>query len=150
MTLHLIKLSVGTESIEDLAAWQAMRLAEVKAGRLGSDPADGLAHRTWQWPKRGDEIAGKGSIYWVIKGLIQCRQKITGFAEGTRKDGNACCLIQLDPKLVPVRPTPRRAFQGWRYLDGTDAPPDLGSADGRALGDLTPKMRKELAYLGLL
>jgi hypothetical protein len=150
MTLHLIKLSVGTDSIEDLAQWQAMRLAEVKAGRLGGDVSQGLAHRTWQWPKRGDEIAGTGSIYWVIKGLIQCRQKVTGFAEGTRKDGKACCLILLDPVLVPVRPTPRRPFQGWRYFDADDTPPDLGGKAGDAVGALTPKMRKELADLGLL
>jgi hypothetical protein len=150
MTLHMIKLSVGTDSIEDLAAWQAHRLSEIRAGRLGPDKNAPLGHRTFQWPKRADEIAGKGSIYWVIKGMVQARQKIVGFSEGTRANGNACCLIELDPALIPVRPVPRRPFQGWRYLDADDAPPDLGGRDGRALAALSPAMRKELAELGLI
>ena len=86
-----------------------------------------------------------------MKGIIQVRQPIAGFAAGIKSDGSACCLILLDPALVPVRPTPRRAFQGWRYLAGTDAPPDVGSAkDAAALATLTPKMRRDLAELGLL
>jgi hypothetical protein len=91
-----------------------------------------------------------GSLYWVIKGFIQVRQPIAGFDEGTKDDGRPCCLIMLSPKLVAVRPTPRRAFQGWRYLDPADAPPDLTGRAAGELAALTPKMRKELAELGLL
>ncbi len=64
-------------------------------------------------------------------------------------DGSRCCLILLDKVLVPVRPVPRRAFQGWRYLDATDAPPDLGRADKRT-PELPPQMRRQLVELGLL
>ena len=55
----------------------------------------------------------------------------------------------LDAALVPVRPVPRRAFQGWRYLTADDAPADLGRGD-KQLAELPPKMRRELAELGLI
>jgi hypothetical protein len=146
MTLHLVKLCVGCESIEDLATWQKQRLKDMK--RTGEKPR--LYHRTFQTPKRQAELLAGGSLYWVIKGAIQVRQPITGFAEGTKNDGRPCCLILLAPKLVPVRPTPRRAFQGWRYLDAADAPPDLAGREAAGLAELTPKMRKELVELGLV
>ena len=147
MTLHLIKLSVGTDSIEDLGQWQAERLAQMKAA---GEKRPQLFHRTGQRPKREADLIDGGSIYWVIKGVIQARQRLTGFGEGKRPDGRPCCLILLDRELVPVRPTPRRAFQGWRYLEADEAPPDLGS---RLVGDLAgmpPQMRKDLAELCLL
>ena len=75
------------------------------------------------------ELLDGGSLYWVIKGVIQVRQRLVGFEEGTKDDGSRCCLILLDQQLVPVRPVPRRAFQGWRYFDAADAPPDLGSGE---------------------
>ena len=147
MTLHLIKLSVGTDSIEDLAGWQSERLAQMKAA---GDKKPRLFHRTGQKPKRDADLLDGGSIYWVIKGVIQARQTLAGFGEGVRPDGRACCLILLERELIPVRPVPRRAFQGWRYLDVDDAPPDL---TGASVGDITgmpAKMRKDLADLGLL
>jgi hypothetical protein len=109
-----------------------------------------LFHRTGQRPKREADLLDGGSIYWVIKGMILARQRLIGFDEGTRPDGRPCCLILLEQDLVPVRPTPRRAFQGWRYLEADDAPPDL---DARLVDDLSgmpPQMRKDLAELGLL
>ena len=147
MTLHLIKLSVGTDSIEDLAGWHTERLAQMKAA---GEKKPQLFHRTGQKPKRDADLLEAGSIYWVIKGMIQARQRLAGFGEGVRPDGRSCCLILLERELIPVRPTPRRAFQGWRYLDGDEAPPDL---TGRNAGDIIgmpPLMRKELADLGLL
>jgi hypothetical protein len=146
MTLHIIKLCVGVETISDLAGWQSHRLAEQK--RAGQPPR--LFHTTRMVPKRQDEIAGQGSLYWVIKGIIQVRQKITGFDSGTKADGTPCCLLLLDPKLVPVRPAVRKAFQGWRYLAADDAPPDLKGGASHDIAQLPPKMRKELAELGLL
>jgi hypothetical protein len=145
--LHLVKLSVGTDSIDDLAGWQAERLRQMKAA---GDIRPRLFHRTGQRPKREADLLAGGSIYWVIKGMILARQRLIGFDEGTRPDGRPCCLILLEKDLVPVRPTPRRAFQGWRYLEADDAPPDL---DARLVDDLSgmpPQMRKELAELGLL
>jgi hypothetical protein len=146
MTLHLVKLCVGCDSIEDLADWQRQRLRDMR--KRGAKPH--LFHRTFQTPKRTAELVAGGSLYWVIKGFIQVRQPITGFGEGTKDDGRPCCLILLSPKLVAVRPAPRRAFQGWRYLDPADAPADLTGRAAARLAELSPKMRKELAELGLL
>jgi hypothetical protein len=146
MTLHIVKLCVGVESIEDLANWQQGRLAQQKRASL----TPRIVHTTRMAPKRQAEIAGRGSLYWVIKGIIQVRQRITGFDSGAKEDGTPCCLFVLDRTLVPVRPAVRKAFQGWRYLTADDAPPDLKGANASALGQMTPKMRKELADLGLL
>jgi hypothetical protein len=145
MTLHLIKLCVGADSIEDLAQWQRERLAEQK--KAGKKPR--LFHSTFQTPKRQAELLDGGSLYWVIKGVIQVRQRIVGFDEGHKTDGSRACLILIDPALVPVRPQSRRAFQGWRYFDAADAPPDLTRAN-KALAELPPKLRRDLADLGLL
>ena len=145
MTLHLIKLCVGAASIEDLATWQRGRLAELKKSGKKSQ----LFHTTFQTPKRQAELLAGGSLYWVIKGVIQVRQRIVGFGEGHKKDGSPCCLILLDPALVPVRPLSRRAFQGWRYFDAADAPADLKRGE-KKLADLPPKMRRDLADLGLI
>lgn len=146
MTLHILKLCVGVDTIEDLARWQAERIETL---RRAKQPAE-LFHRTLQTPKRRDDVLAGGSLYWVIKGLIQVRQRITDIREGKKDDGTPCCLLMLDRKLVPVRPTPRRAFQGWRYLAAEDAPADLAGASAGALTSLPPRMRKDLADLGLL
>jgi hypothetical protein len=139
MTLHLVKLCVGATSIEDLAQWQEERF-RARTARI--------FHATFQTPKRQAELEG-GSLYWVIKGVVQVRQKLLGFEEGTKEDGSPCCLILLDRTLVPVRPVPRRAFQGWRYLTLDDAPEDLGKGGGD-FADLPPEMRRSLIELGLI
>lgn len=147
MTVHLVKLCVGAQSIEDLAAWQNGRLAEARKTRNGPGQ---LFHTTYQTPKRTADLLDGGSIYWVIKGVIQVRQRLVGFDEGAKDDGRRCCLLLLDPELVPVRPKPRRAFQGWRYLTDDDAPPDLADGAGAGMSGMPPRMRRELAELGLL
>lgn len=147
MALHLVKLCVGADSIDDLRDWQCERL---KARRKAGEKRPQIYHRTFQTPKRREELLDGGSLYWVIKGVIQVRQPLIGIEEGTRDDGTPCCHLVLKNELVPVRPVPRRAFQGWRYLDAADAPPDL---DGKSAGDIVempPKLRKDLADLGLL
>lgn len=146
MTLHLVKLCVGAASIQDLADWQAGRVAAMIA--RGETPV--LGHTTFQAPKRQAELLDGGSLYWVIKGLIQVRQRLIGFDAGVKDDGSPCCLLRLDAVLVAVRPTPRRPFQGWRYLQGADAPADLGRGAADGVGAMPPKMRKDLADLGLL
>lgn len=140
MTLHIVKLSVGVDSIEDLANWQSQRLAALNR----------LFHTTRMVPKRQSDVLDGGSIYWVIRGVIQARQSIIGFEEGQKEDGTRCCLILLDPELVAVRPTPRRAFQGWRYLEAEDAPSDLDRAGAAGLAEMPPTMRRELAELCLI
>lgn len=144
--LHLVKLCVGAASIEDLADWQKGRLAAMK--KAGQRPR--VVHTTFQAPKRQAELLAGGSLYWVIKGLIQARQRLIGFDDGVKNDGSPCCLLVLDKALVPVRPVPRRAFQGWRYLTPDDAPADLGGDAACDLGAMPLKMRKDLAELGLL
>lgn len=114
--INLIKLSVGTESVEGLAAWQQMRAA---AG--GGLPR----HVTRMWPKREPEILQGGSIYWVIKGVIQARQKILRLDEVIGEDGIRRCAIVMEPALIPTQHALKRPFQGWRYLTPEDAPADL-------------------------
>jgi hypothetical protein len=147
MPLHLIKLCVGCESIEDLASWQAERL---KQRRRAGERGPQLYHRTFQTPKRRDELLEGGSLYWVVKGLVQVRQPLAGIGEGTREDGTPCCLLILKNELVPVRPTPRRAFQGWRYLDPAEAPEDLEGRSAASIGAMPPRLRRQLAELGLI
>ncbi len=138
MTVHLIKLSVGSESVESLAEWQALRLRQT--GKL--------FHTTRMRPRRRADVLDGGSIYWVIKGMILCRQTVTDLEEFTDSENISRCRIMLDSELVPVRPIPRRAFQGWRYFDTEDAPPDLPKS--LAKSDIPPEMRSELAELGLI
>lgn len=145
MTLHLVKLCVGAASIEDLAAWQA---ANRKRKMRDGKPC--VYHTTFQAPKRQEELLEAGSLYWVIRGTILVRQQLVGFDEGTKEDGSPCCLLLLALPLVPVRPTPRRAFQGWRYLDADDAPPDLKRGTRNDVAAMPPVMRRRLADLGLL
>ena len=144
--LHLVKLCVGADSIEDLAEWQET-YPGFKKGKSGKRR---IFHTTFQAPKRQSELLGGGSLYWVIKGFIQARQQHIGFDEGHKEDGSPCCLLLLNPKIVAVRPLPRKAFQGWRYLTADDAPPDLGAGAGANLATMSPKLRKELAVLGLI
>jgi hypothetical protein len=139
--INLVKLSAGTESVETLAAWQASRAAK---------GADGYPrHVTRMWPKREAEILAGGSIYWVIKGLIQCRQRILRLDAVEGRDGVRRCALVLDPELVRTRPAPRRMFQGWRYLPPEDSPADLTS--GCAEDDaLPPGLSAALAEIGVI
>jgi len=116
MALNLIKLCVGAATPEDLAAWRAARAA------AGHRP---IVH-TRQTPKRAAEILDGGSLYWVFKGVILIRQAVLAIetvGEGVQRR----CEILLDDSLIPTAPQPRRAFQGWRYLETREAPADFGS-----------------------
>jgi hypothetical protein len=129
--LHMIKLVVGADSIDDLIQWRA-----VQAGPW-------VLH-TRQTPKRAAELIDGGSIYRVFRGVIRCRQRI--LAVETVVDGaQARCHITLDEAVVRVAPTPRRAFQGWRYFSAADAPPDLTSAEQ---ADLPPDLALKLREIG--
>jgi len=144
--MHLIKLCVGCASIEELQHWQSEKLAQARTARRAAR----LWHRTRMFPKRGDEIVGQGSLYWVIKASVQVRQPILDLVAVTGEDGIARCDIVLAPELVPVRPVPRRAFQGWRYLAAEDAPADLVGAVANDLSRMPDAMRSELLALGLI
>ncbi len=147
MPLHIVKLCVGTDTIDDLATWQSSRLAEQKRAGIKQPK---IFHTTFQAPKRQAELLDGGSLYWVIKGLISVRQRLVGFAEGFKDDGKPACRLLLDPVLVPVRPVPRRPFQGWRYLASDSAPADLKHGHNETVAEMPAAMRKELAGLGLL
>ncbi len=145
MTVHLIKLCVGVDTVEELAAWQTERLKRLKRARKTPE----LCHRTLQMPKRREEVLDGGSLYWVIKGFILVRQKVIDLRPDAKDDGTACCGIVLDRELVATRAHPRRAFQGWRYLEAADAPKDAGVVD--AADEAMPRhMREELRELRLI
>lgn len=140
-SVHLLKLSVGTESVEDLAQWQ-----DSYRKRFG----DGLPrHITRMWPKREAQVLNGGSIYWVIKGLVQCRQKILRLDEAQGQDGIRRCAIVLDPALIRTTTAPKRPFQGWRYLPASDAPADL-PANRQDEDSLPPELAGALADIGVL
>ncbi len=145
MTVHLVKLCVGVETVQDLRDWQAERLHRLS--REGKTPE--LCHRTLQAPRRRDEVLDGGSLYWVVKGFVIVRQRIVALRADTKDDGRACCGIVLDPALVGTRPHPRRAFQGWRYLEEADAPPDMRALEP-AERDMPPGMREALRELRLI
>jgi hypothetical protein len=145
MALNLVKLCVGCDSVEDLEAWIAADLAE--SLRLGK-PAEDF-HTTRMTPTRGAELLGGGSLYWVVKGNVQCRQRLLEIRPFVDGEGISRCRLILDPVVVRTQWQPRRAFQGWRYLKPADAPADIGTGDS-ALMEMPPKLRRELADLGLL
>ncbi|MFN3854365.1 MAG: DUF1489 family protein [Phreatobacter sp.] len=137
MALHLIKLCVGADSVEDLQQWIDWRI------RTHGEQV----HTTRMTPKRADEIVGGGSLYWVIKGSILCRQRLIGIRPFTDGEGLSRCDLVLEPVIVRVQPRRRGPFQGWRYLEAGDAPPDLETGATRGL---PPDLARELAELGLL
>lgn len=145
MPLHIIKLCVGVDSVEDLEAHVAARLAAARASGAVAEQF----HVTRVMPKRAAEVLAGGSLYWVIKGQVQVRQSILRFDAVTTADGIERCRIVLQPTFVRTDWMPRRAFQGWRYLVEEDAPRDLGDGEG-SVHALPPDLRRELADLGLL
>jgi hypothetical protein len=145
MPLHLIKLCVGCDSVADLEDWITLKLKDKKRRR---QPPEHI-HTTRMLPKRAEELVAGGSLYWVIRGQIACRERILDIRRTTGKDGIKRCQVVMDGKLVLVEPRPRSAFQGWRYLEPKDAPRDLSRAAPGA-ARMPEKMRRELQELGLL
>jgi hypothetical protein len=145
MPLHLIKLCVGCDSVADLEDWIKQKLKEKK--RPGQKAEH--IHTTRMVPKRAAELIHGGSLFWVIRGQITCRERILAIRPFTDKDGIGRCRVVLDGKLVLVEPRPRSAFQGWRYLEAKEAPRDLARAAPGA-AKMPEQMRRELRELGLL
>jgi hypothetical protein len=130
MPLSMTKVAFGASSFEDLHGWFKTR---GQTARL----------TTRYLPKRHAEMIG-GSLYWILKHQLVARSEILGFeeAEGGRTH------IVISTRLIDVHPKPKRAHQGWRYLEAADAPADL--ADGESAEMLPPSMAGELAKLGLV
>ncbi|MGZ5984259.1 MAG: DUF1489 family protein [Caulobacteraceae bacterium] len=119
MPLHLIKLVVGCDTVEDLIAWRTPQAGEP------------WILKTRQTPKRAAELLDGGSVYRVFKGLVLCRQRILDI--NTVGEGQAArCHVTLDEEVVLTQPLPRRPFQGWRYFEGKDAPEDLAAPGDQA------------------
>jgi hypothetical protein len=142
MTLHLVKLAVGVESVAAFENWLALHLREVR--QRGEEPV--YRHVTRRMPTRAAELLKGGSLYWVVAGAIRVRQRLLGF-EAHEKKGKSCCAIVLAPVLISTRPRTHRPFQGWRYLSSKDAPPDT---EGGGLTALPPHLADELQKLGLI
>ena len=134
--LHLLKLCVGVDSVAQLSEW---------VSQYGADHD----HTTRMMPKRESELLAGGSLYWVIKGHIACRQRLLALQSVQGEDGISRCRLVLEGTGVPVVPRPFRAFQGWRYLATKDAPPDM-TQDIDTAGLMPEEMQRDLAALGLL
>ena len=145
MSLHLIKLCVGCDSVADLEDWIKQKLKEKKKRGQKAEHI----HTTRMFPKRAGELKDGGSLFWVIKGQVTCRERILDIRPVTGKDGIKRCQVVLDGKVVLVEPRPRAAFQGWRYLEAKEAPRDLARAAPGA-AKMPEQMRRELRELGLL
>ncbi|WP_082511494.1 DUF1489 family protein [Devosia sp. Leaf420] len=140
--IHMVKLCVGISSFEELESYR-----DERAHWWGADYGEDVhVHRTRMMPKRAAELEGKGSIYWVIAGAIVCRQVIERLAPYTDPEGKDYCDIIMSPNLVRTIPYPKRPFQGWRYLEPKDAPPDMAGNDDENSSEIAA----ELARLGLL
>ncbi len=138
--INIIKLCVGCDSIEDLAAW---RSANAHLWPPGTN-----IHVTRMSPKRVDEVLAGGSLYWIIKGQVLCRQRILDLRAVQGSDGINRCAIVMDHEIIRTHAVPRRAFQGWRYLAPEDSPPDLPKTRA-AEAELPQDMARALAEMGL-
>ena len=119
MTVHMVKLCVGADDIQNLIDWQT-RLMKVHPAPF---------HRTRMMPKRAEELLQGGSIYWVIKHAIRVRQRIVDIREERDDEGRRMCELVFDPELHRTYAQPKRPFQGWRYLKPESAPRDLATGD---------------------
>lgn len=137
MPLHLTKVAYGATSLDDMRAWFAGR--------------GDVAYLTTRYlPKRHAEIvpsggAEGGSLFWIFKHQLVLRSPILRFEEAEGGKTN----IVISTELIGIHPRPKRAHQGWRYLDEADAPIDLGH--GEEPGETMPgNLASELARLGLV
>ncbi len=133
MSLHLTKVAYGATSLDDLRGWFATRGAQARL-------------TTRYLPKRHEEIAGKGSLFWIYKHQLVMRSPILGFedAEGGKTH------IVISTALIAVRPAPKRAHQGWRYLAGDDAPRDLAKGEAADMEAMPSAMLGDLVKMGLV
>lgn len=144
MTVNLIKLCVGVEDPETLRDYQSMRLEQKKKA---GQPVE-VMHVTRMTPKRADELTDGGSIYWVMKGVVRCRQKVLELKPLVDDEGKKHCGLVLDPELIMTERLGKQPFQGWRYLESENAPKDARAVDSE--NEMPAEMREELRELGLL
>src|SRR3954449_5044756 len=145
MSLHLIKLAVGCESVKELKGWVAQRIQTAR--KKGLPPHH--IHITRMTPKRVEELLAGGSLYWVIRGEIAAREKIIAVEPFRDRDGIGRCRLVMQPKVIAVSPRPMRPFQGWRYFTDDVVPADLGKS-AASIAAMPEPLRRELRDLGLL
>ena len=146
MTIHLVKIAVGIESVDHLREIQIKRLRKARGKNRSTD----LRHLTRNFPKRAAEVLDNGSIYWIIKGYIRVRQRINGFGEAVDHNGKLRCALILDKNLVQTILLPHKPIQGWRYMEVDVAPADLTTAERKVESSIPQEMADELRSLGLL
>lgn len=143
MALHLIKLAVGVDDLPHMKKLQAARRKQRR-----QSPRSPHWVYTRNTPRRSEELLDGGSLYWVVRGVIRCRQELVGFEDDfDGESGKKFCRIKLKRSLIETAPRACKPFQGWRYLEPERAPPDLSSGD---TADMPAEMAAELKRLGLL
>ena len=143
MVLHLIKLAVGVDDLAHMKKVQANRRKQRR-----QTPRSPHWVYTRNTPRRAEELLSGGSLYWVVRGVIRCRQELVGFDEDfDKEEAHKYCRIKVRRTIIPTAPRACRAFQGWRYFEPRDVPPDLSKGD---TGDVPREMADELKRLGLL
>ena len=145
MALHLLKLCVGADSIEDLREWVSRR--SLVAMAAGLEPHS--IHTTRMVPKRMEELPDGGSLYWVIKGQVQARQTLPDIRTFQGEDGITRCELVLGPEVIETAIQPKRPFQGWRYLTAEDAPRDVATL-GQGATDKPEDLNRKLMELAPL
>ena len=131
MPLNMTKVAYGAQSFDEMKGWFTTR-------------GDVARLTTRYLPKRHAEMIG-GSLFWILKHQLVARSEILGFEEA---EGGKTHIV-ISTKLIEVHPKPKRAHQGWRYLEEADAPQDLG--EGETSGDVLPSnIATELSRLGLV
>ncbi len=146
MSLHILKLCVGVDSLGDLRRWQQRRgLHRADLGHAGKV----VVHVTRNMPRQAADVLDGGSLYWVVRGRIACRNPILALEEIEGEDGKRRCAIVMAAGPVQVVPRRHRPFQGWRYFDAAAAPPDVELLNGN-VGDLPAELAADLQELGLL
>ena len=138
--INLVKLCVGVDRVEDLIDWHRTHPSPFQTGER--------RHVTRMWPRREEELLNGGSLYWVVKGVILCRQTILRLDQVEGKDGILRCGIIMDPSVVRTEAAPRRPFQGWRYLTPEDAPRDLRTSRQNE-ATLPTELSQALADIGV-
>lgn len=138
--INLVKLCVGVDSVEELIDWHRTHPSPFPTGER--------RHVTRMWPRRAEELLNGGSLYWVVKGVILCRQRIIRLDRIEGKDGILRCGIVMDPNVVRTEAAPRRPFQGWRYLNPADAPRDLRESR-KCESTLPTELSQALADIGV-
>lgn len=141
--LHLIKLAVGVDTVDELKAYQKKRFQKLH------NKQNVFVHITRNTPRRSEELLAGGSLYWVIKGYIRAHQKILGLKSLVIDDIPHCGIV-LASEVFKTVSHPQRPFQGWRYFAPNKAPKELGDDDDDDVSEMPESMRRELKKLGLL